>query len=877
MQAFARVTTLIALGASLMVVATVSPASAAAPTGYVASPNWAVGNTMATTTLPGNAAAFGNVVGTNNAAPAQSMVTGSGGFSVDGVNVPRVLPDPANAGALSTACLAGKPVGQQTTCANYTTTVTLPHPLIDPVIALAMGGGGSSSTENAWCTAGWNNIAFSSVNGAAPAAGVVTPHGSTGNFVFAANALTLPQSYIAANTCTAPRSGGNVYVRLKGLISSFSLDNAWIVEITKNPNNFVVSGTSIGGTVFNVDVPSANLSIAKTAPATVAPNGTVNWTINVTNNGPSASHGFVIHDAIPANVTDATLASAPAGCELTGNDLICSQAPPGCTATQNPTATTWADLSCSPSTATDATVLGIGASFSPITLTGTAPFAGGSVVANTATVSGADTDPNTANNTSTNTTTVNAVAPVQFLGKPALSIAKASDAAPDAKAGDVFHYMVTVTNPGTGDYTAAHPASITDDLSRVLGNASYNNDAQSSLGPPPIFTGDKIEWSGPLAAGQSLTLSYSVTLTMEGDKTITNIACVPASEADPGTANCAQVKWTAPRVVVAKSVDPVSGSLAHVGQDLAYTLTFKNNGTTVAHVDRVDDLRGVLDDATLTEAPTPSDPTWNVSLLQGGTTPIKGELEPGQTVAIHYAAKVRPDGKRGDNVLVSRLVPQGSPQDSAPEKTCPPQAEACVENPVSSWSVSLTADRAAAAPGDTVKYTAKQTNTGAVAIQDGAQTSIDLGGTLDDAHYNGDAPAAVGYSTPRLSWSTELAVGEHRTISYTVTVKPSAGGNHRLLSVIDGGSNCQSGLLAPECSADTVVSATANAAHGTGDASVPGAHALPAVMTAGAGSPNWALFGGGLAALTAGLVGNLSRFRGRRRQDRNASRYATEL
>lgn len=51
-------------------------------------------------------------------------------------------------------------------------------------------------------------------------------------------------------------------------------------------------------------------------------------------------------------------------------------------------------------------------------------------------------------------------------------------------------------------------------------------------------------------------------------------------------------------------------------------------------------------------------------------------------------------------------------------------------------------------PGDTVKYTAKQTNTGAVAIQDGAQTSIDLGGTLDDAHYNGDAPAAVGYSTP---------------------------------------------------------------------------------------------------------------------------------
>lgn len=866
MRAFARATLLI-LGSGLIVGITESTASAAAPAGYEASPNWTVSNTTASTTLPGNAAALGNAVASNVDAPAQSMMSFTDN---DGVDIPRVLPDPSTAGALSTACLAGKPVGQQVTCATYKTTITLPHPVVDPIISLAMAGGGNAG--GTWCTAGWNNIAFSSVNGAAPAAGVVAPRGSTGNFVFSVNALTLPQSYITANACSAPTSGnGFVDVQLMGLISSFSLDNVWMVEVTQNPSNVPVGGTSIGGTVFNVNVPSADLSIAKTGPTAVAPNGTITWTINVANNGPSPSHGFVIHDAIPANVTGATLASSPAGCALTGTDLICSQAPPGCTATQNPTVTTWAELSCSPSTAADAPVLGAGAGFGPITLTGTAPSAGGSVVTNTATVSGADSDPNPANNTSTSTTTVNPVAPIHVPGTPSLAIAKTSDAAPDAKAGDVFHYMVTVTNTGTGDYAAVHPASMTDDLSRVLDDAAYNGDARSSAGSPPSFAGDKLEWSGPLAAGQSVTLTYSVTLNLDGDKTIANVACFPPSEVQPGTTNCAQTVWSAQHVVVTKSVVPVSGSPVSVGQELAYSLTFENDGAEVAQIDRVEDIRGVLDDATLTRALTVSDRAWNVGPLQNGTAPVKGALEPGQSVTIHYAAKVNPDGQRGDNLLVSTLVPQGSPPVAAQAKGCPSQAEACVENPVSSWSVTLTADKAAAAPGDTVSYTARQTNTGAVAIQNGAQTSIDLGGILDGAHYRGDASAVVDYSFHRLSWSTSLAVGEQRTITYSVTVKLAAQANHRLRSVVDGGSNCQPGSPAPECRAETVISTSPTAAPGVSDAPTAGPQGLPAVTKTADRSPNWAMFVGGLAALTAGVLANLSRVRARHRFGRTPS------
>ena len=43
--------------------------------------------------------------------------------------------------------------------------------------------------------------------------------------------------------------------------------------------------------------------------------------------------------------------------------------------------------------------------------------------------------------------------------------------------GGVISYTVTVTNTGSVPYTAAAPASFTDDLSQVLNGATYNGDA----------------------------------------------------------------------------------------------------------------------------------------------------------------------------------------------------------------------------------------------------------------------------------------------------------------------------------------------------------------------------------------------------------------
>ena len=81
-----------------------------------------------------------------------------------------------------------------------------------------------------------------------------------------------------------------------------------------------------------------------------------------------------------------------------------------------------------------------------------------------------------------------------------LVIDKSSDRTVDSKPGDTITYTVTATNDGTGDFTAADPASVVDDLTGVLDDATYGNDASSDLGAAPTYAAPRITWVGALAA-----------------------------------------------------------------------------------------------------------------------------------------------------------------------------------------------------------------------------------------------------------------------------------------------------------------------------------------------------------------------------------------
>ena len=55
---------------------------------------------------------------------------------------------------------------------------------------------------------------------------------------------------------------------------------------------------------------------------------------------------------------------------------------------------------------------------------------------------------------------------------PKLTVAKSADRTDLPATGQTVTYTVVVTNQGPGDYTVAHPATFSDDLSEVLDDAT---------------------------------------------------------------------------------------------------------------------------------------------------------------------------------------------------------------------------------------------------------------------------------------------------------------------------------------------------------------------------------------------------------------------
>ncbi|WP_223692698.1 DUF7927 domain-containing protein [Leifsonia poae] len=141
------------------------------------------------------------------------------------------------------------------------------------------------------------------------------------------------------------------------------------------------------------------------------------------------------------------------------------------------------------------------------------------------------------------------------------TFSKTSDPAPGAivKPGDRIVYTVTVAQ--TGD--APTSGTVVDDLSGVLDDAAWTGDEKATSGTV-TRSGNALTWTGNLAVGQIVTITYSVTVTGDGDKTITNVVtspdadavCVPAADANP---DCR----------TSHLVDPPAVGLADTGLDVA--------------------------------------------------------------------------------------------------------------------------------------------------------------------------------------------------------------------------------------------------------------------------------------------------------------------
>lgn len=279
------------------------------------------------------------------------------------------------------------------------------------------------------------------------------------------------------------------------------------------------------------------------------------------------------------------------------------------------------------------------------------------------------------------------------LSKPEVAKTVTIDGEPATLAGvgDTLTYSLTIVNNGAADYTAEHPAVVVDDLTDVLAVAEVTG-AEATAGT--VTAGDPyLVWTGPLAVGESVTVTYTVLVTDTGDLDAVNVAFSTYGGTtdpdtglpeDPGTGEtvttpspdeCLEptcVTTTTPiRPVpdlaiaktdtVTRDGQTVPAETVRPGEVVTYTVTIENTSADAAFdgdypATFVDDLSDVLDDGELTGAPTAS--TGTVTTV-GERLVWTGSLAAGESATVTYQVTMGSDGDQ--NVRnVAFVAPPGT-------------------------------------------------------------------------------------------------------------------------------------------------------------------------------------------------------------------------
>lgn len=407
---------------------------------------------------------------------------------------------------------------------------------------------------------------------------------------------------------------------------------------------------------------SADVGLSKSDAADpVALGSDVTYTLTVTNHGPAAASSVVATDTLPAGVTLVS-ATPSQGAACTGTTTV----------------------SC------DLGGLATGAS---ATITVVVTPAGPGVIINTASVTAAEPDPNTGNNTATEPTTI---------GNPTdadLVVTKA-DAVDPVTTGSVVTYRLTVENRGP-----AVASAVTLDDTVPAGTLFEGVAAPGgwTCTVPAVGATGAIACDVPtLAVGATASFEVSVRLdpATPAGTTLTNTATVGSTTPDPNPSNNTA---TEPTLVV----DPGSADLAIVktdapdaqaaGRSVSYTLTVTNHGPSAATSVTISDPLPA-GTALLSGSPGCSEAAGIVTCSLGG-------LAAGASTAVGLTISTPPVAGTLNNVAtVSATEPDPVPgNNTAPEPT--------VLVAVADVAIAK-AGPVTATPGSTVSYTLAITNNG---------------------------------------------------------------------------------------------------------------------------------------------------------------------
>ncbi|WP_430867359.1 hypothetical protein [Demequina aurantiaca] len=353
----------------------------------------------------------------------------------------------------------------------------------------------------------------------------------------------------------------------------------------------------------------------------------------------------------------------------------------------------------------------------------------------------------------------------------AYTVSKTSDpvSGSEVETGDVVTYTVEVKHEGDADILA----SFEDDLAAVLDDATYNNDVSASAGTAAV-SGDLLTWTGALVKDDVVTVTYSVTVTNDGDRTMTNVVaptapngtCVPA---DDENADCTTTHTVLEdgSYTVSKTSDPSSGAVLEVGDIVTYTVEVKHEGEADVEASFRDNLFSVLEHSTWNDD---VDASAGTATFTGYRLNWEGTLSEGDVVTVTYSVTVTSDGDITN--VVTPVAPNG---------TCVPADDEnadCTTNHIileeGSYTISKTSDPAsgsAVETGDVVTYTVEVKHEGEADVL--ASFEDNLAAVLDDADYNDDVTASAGTASVTgdvLTWDGNLSDGDIVTVTYSVTV-----------------------------------------------------------------------------------------------------------
>ncbi|MFN8595076.1 MAG: hypothetical protein U0559_02695 [Anaerolineae bacterium] len=295
-------------------------------------------------------------------------------------------------------------------------------------------------------------------------------------------------------------------------------------KLTWQSGRLYVAADSAGLMVIEI---GNDLAIGKTAPLTGYAGQPFTYTLAITNVGVLTASNVIITDVLPANLS---LVSAT-----------------GCTSTTGVVTCTLPSLSTGSSSVFNLVVQ---------------PSAVGTYT-NTALVASDQLDVEPRNNSSTASTTILALT----------DLALSKTAAPDpARVGGLITYTLIVTNAGP---SAATGVILTDTLPAGVTLATTDGGCAGST--------TLVCSIGTLNAGEAISRSIVVTVTVDAANTITNNASVTGTELDSNPTNNVAAVSTAVLPVAGLAISSIDEpDPVYIGARLVYTLTVVNGGPSNA-------------------------------------------------------------------------------------------------------------------------------------------------------------------------------------------------------------------------------------------------------------------------------------------------------